>query len=276
MRYIAFLAGGLLAATCMAAEPAADQKVGETPDVTPGAAAKEAEKAESPWSIDLAVQLPTAYIFRGYKDVENGVIVQPELTINYKTEIGGVTVTPHVGLWADMADHDNLREVDFIAGATVDLPHKFSLDVIYTFYYSPNNDFEGVSEIGATLSHDDVLQPHIGLFRELDDSLVSDDPSTYLELGIEPEIPWKPTEKLTFTVPVTLGMSLDQYYTDSSGSNSLFGYISGGLHASYELNDHIELTAGVDYVQMLADSTESVNENDEFKVIGAVGMSYHF
>ena len=46
-----------------------------------------------------------------------------------------------------------------------------------------------------------------------------------------PNSPW------TLAAPVLLGMSLDGAYTTAGGHNSPFGYVSGGLKASYTVKN---------------------------------------
>jgi hypothetical protein len=118
-----------------------------------------------------------------------------------------------------------------------------------------------------------AFNPHVGYYVETRDRNGAED--TYLEAGIEPRFgvantPW------TLAAPVLLGMSLDGAYTTAGGHNSPFGYVSGGLKASYKLDDHWSLNAAVTYIHLWADSAIRANDGSRHVVVGTAGVGFSF
>ena len=82
------------------------------------------------------------------------------------------------------------------------------------------------------------------------------------------------------SVPITVGLSLDDYYEGPS-SNDAFGYLDIGLDAAVPLPfmgtrfGSWELSAGV-HVLFLGDNTQAINRGDDFEVLGSIGFSVSF
>ena len=87
---------------------------------------------------------------------------------------------------------------------------------------------------------------------------------------------------LTIALPVKLGVSLDEYYTDSQGDNYFYGFVSGGVTATLPLPMPAKygswnLVASVEYIQMLADSVEAANDGGtEYELTGRIGISFSY
>ncbi|HWP39536.1 MAG TPA: hypothetical protein VNL70_01330, partial [Tepidisphaeraceae bacterium] len=207
--------------------------------------------------------------------------VQPELTITYTTDLGGLELAPYVGVWANLTDAPAdgqpqwLNELDLYAGVDVALPHDFSLGFIYTLYNSPADVFDDIHEIGLTLSHSDFLNPAIGIYFEIDNRDTGRE-NTYLELSLTPGFDMPGLERLRLDFPLVLGLTPDEYYTDQDGDGEVFGYASASVTATYALSDNWSLFAGVDYVQLLADSAKESNDGDSYQLVGRAGVSFSY
>jgi hypothetical protein len=246
----------------------------------PGAVWAQDEAPESPLTIESKLLATTAYVDRGYVVDDNHIHFQPELTLTYTTEIGGISLSPYIGVWADMSgtpapgDPEWLYEVDSYIGAAMDLGRGFSFDINYTYNNSPANGFDDVHELSVTLSHDDWLHPSVNVIRELDDRNGEED--TYVELKATPGFDVEQVKGLRLDFPLTAGLTPDEFYTDDDGDGSVLGYLEAGIAATYPINDHWSLVAGVDYYWLAADSTQESNDGDESQVVGRVGAAFSY
>jgi hypothetical protein len=270
---LAILLSGAMANRVLAqAEPAGQVEV-----------SKEADKAAEDsggFAVEGAITFPSSYVFRGYVLLEDHFIVQPEVTVSYGTHIGDITITPYFTAWANLTDASApgdpewFNELDLYLGADIELPEKFTLGIVYDYYNSPANFFDDIHELGLTLGHEDVFNPSVGIYREIKNS--GADENTYIELGITPGFDVPQIQKLHLDFPLVLGLSPDEYYTKSNGDGCFFGYASIGVKGTYSLSDNWSLFASVDYVQMLADSTEASNKGDEYQVVGKAGVKFSY
>ena len=125
-------------------------------------------------------------------------------------------------------------------------------------------------------------KPYTAVFFEIDDGNGSDD--VYLELGLSPTVysfNLNASTPVSLTVPLLLGMSLDDFYVESDGDNSLFGYGSIGVAAQMPLpipSDYgsWSLKASVTYLHLFADSAEIVNNGESNQFSGAVSVSFTY
>jgi uncharacterized protein (TIGR02001 family) len=238
-----------------------------------------AEKAEpGDFSVDLSLTIPSSYVFRGYVSQDERFIVQPEAILTFNTMVGGLSVSPYVGAWANFTDvkapgePNCFNELDLYAGADIELEHGFTLGFIYTCYMSPGNAFDDIHEVGVMLTHDDPLNPSAGIYRELCNQ--NGDENTYIELGLKPGFDVPNVDKLRLDFPLLMGLSPDEYYTDSDGDGEWIGYLSAAVQASYALNDNVTLVAGLEYWYLHADSTQESNNGDENQFVGSVGVKF--
>jgi len=219
-----------------------------------GEAAGEAEKSEGPnrGRVSLLVQndFTTAYFFRGILQERDGFIWQPyaEVSLNlYESETGFLRgVTPGMGVWNSfqsrktLAEHSptNLYETDWYPFLSVDLPHGVNFTTIYWIYTSPNGAFDTVQEVELDLAWDDsemlgrwAMNPSVGFALETDRTSFGDKRGSAVVLGVEPTLYEFESEMfpLSFSLPVQLGLSIDNYYEEPGRSNDTFGYLSWGL-----------------------------------------------
>jgi hypothetical protein len=239
----------------------------------------------------------TGYFFRGYNQEDTGLILQPYATITAAlVSSDNFTLNGYVGTWNSFHDKhtaaagngnsswyesDLFGGLDFVFG-------KFTLGTVYTFYTYPNGAFNTIQEIGFKVAYDDTefmegkffaLKPYAAIYFETADGNGTED--SYLELGITPSFALGKSG-ITLSVPAVLGMSVEDYYFDSSGDDELLGYGSIGLFASLPLGETGRfgtwtLTGGVQYIQLFADSAEAVNDGgDDNEILGKVGVSFAY
>ena len=117
--------------------------------------------------------------------------------------------------------------------------------------------------------------------------------ATYLEIGGEFAISTEGTaiEAWSWSVPVAIGLSVDDYYTDGTGADETFGFASVGLVGSIPLSELIgsdeyvgawDLSVGVTVLFLNSDVTGSGtfaqvdnadDTSDNYQIIGSVGIS---
>ncbi len=104
----------------------------------------------------------------------------------------------------------------------------------------------------------------------------------YLQLGVAPGVVFQeaPLKNISLTFPVTLGLSLSNYYEGTDGENDAFGYASVGAKLAAPLNLEPSwgawtLTAGVQGL-FLGDAAESFNEGDSAEFIATFGVAVTF
>ena len=269
-------------------------------------------------SVSAGVDFATQYFFRGIFQENQGSIVQPwaELGVNlFEGEDTINSIDLSVGIWNSIhsgpSGADNFGgglssptswyEADFYAGLSVAFAEKFEFGFTYTNYTSPNSAFTDVEDIAFSLGFDDAdcwgdtgipgfegLQPSVTLLFEVDgqaDGGVHD--GTYFQFDIEPSMLLVDNDDLqiTFSVPFTLGLSLDDYYEDGTGSDDTFGYVDLGFKFSMPLDfippayGEWSAHAGV-HVLFLGDSLETISmgagDGDSTEVYGLFGIDVAF
>ncbi len=246
-------------------------------------------------AFNMGLDTSHAYFFRGIRQERDGVIAQPYFDTTVMLLDGGDglnSIAFTVGQWNSF--HSSGRgtttgphtwyESDFFTGFTLGLEN-WEAGVSYTAYMSPSHSFGTVQEIGISLSLDDtgvtmlplLLHPHLALAVEVHgqaDGGASE--GAYFELGIEPGLDLA-EGSLSLTVPLTLGMSLNNYYEDGGLTNDTFGYLDLGLVLGMPLNvpesfGSWELTGGA-HMLLLGRYLESLNGGNQFQAIGSVGLS---
>lgn len=251
-------------------------------------------------AIDISIDVVTEYWFRGIGQENEGLIVQPGITLTFDLfeTNGGSAVTAYIGSWnsyQDATPGNEWFESDIIGGFNVALPNGDSVDLSYVYLYNPAGDGIFAEEIDLKYSMDDSerwgglgLSPYILLAVEVDGgSDAGTDEGVYLELGIEIDLDDVLGSKIEVTVPVTLGLSLDNYYQDGTGGDSTFGFLDIGLVATTSLNDLIpsgfgswDASVGVHYLQ-LGDSAQNISAafgtgNDDNTVYVTFGLGTSF
>ena len=246
--------------------------------------------APKPVTLTVGADFPTAYMFRGIFQEDQGFIMQPFVDVGIAAAPG---LTINAGLWNSVhsgpsgSDNEDGRgawyEMDFYASATFQVG-KVKPGVLYTSYTSPNDAFNTVQEIAAVLAFDDSgnkvpLNPKAILAFELDGQADGgSSKGTYLELGVRPVFPLAAHDKypLTLAVPAKFGLSLNDYYEGVNGSEG-FGYFDLGGILSVPLafmngKTTWEIHGGVD-ILWLGGNMKALNGGDGVKAVGVIGFS---
>ncbi|MBI2217866.1 MAG: hypothetical protein HYU51_11255 [Candidatus Rokubacteria bacterium] len=253
-------------------------------------------------SLGAGIDVPTDYYFRGIVQETEDVIVQPYAEITFKLlknagPLTGMGLT--LGTWNSLhggptgLDGPNESpklwyESDFYAKLGLTLLEDLTTSVTYTAYTSPNGFFDTVQEIALGLAYNDAkllgpfaLNPSVVLAFELDGQAdAGASRGTYLQLGVAPGLTLfeKSRVPVTLSFPLTVGLSLEDYYEFGTGGDDTFGYFSGGVAASLPLAfipasfGAWQLKAGVG-VLTLGDNLRRVNAGDDVEVIGTFGVA---
>lgn len=283
-----------------------DNAYGHTLKKEPAEKGEEADPAKEDdkrITVSLGLDWTSAYYARGYRQEDKGGIVQPWVEIGfklYKWEDGDFGV--FLGTWnsvhgkktgaADTASRfvSKWYESDVYAGLALNVG-KFSFSTTYMAATSPNDAFITCEEWQGTVAFDDseylgewALNPSVLLVYETGDGF-SDGigpRGVYLEPSIAPGFTWEGTAvgDIDFEFPVTVGLSLSNYFSDSNGDDSCCGFETIGAKATLPLpfNEKFgewSLTAGVT-VLFLNGACKDVNEGHRTEVIGTVGISCEF
>lgn len=250
----------------------------------------------------MGVDLTTAYFFRGILQEDQGVIAQPWIELGYDIgDLGGGLHDGELvfGLWNSLHDGPTggaggpWYESDFYIGLHSSVGEKWSAGATYTAYASPNGSFGTVEELAFSLGFDDAeeswtpvvggLQPSVLVAFEVDGQAdAGTHLGTYAQLSVEPSFALGRAGDLDvlLSVPVTLGLSLRDYY-EVGGSDDFFGFLDVGAVASSDLPF---LPAGMGpwqgsiglHMLLLGDKNELRNGGDAAEFILSFGLSTTF
>lgn len=259
-------------------------------------------------SLDVGVDFTTDYYFRGIIQETDDSIIQPytEIGLNLYEGAKGSglnSISGTLGIWNSFhgggttggdavgtTDPKFWYESDLYAGLAIGFADRLELGVTYTLYTSPNGTFNDVGEWAISLSFDDsellgtlALAPSLTLAFEVDGTAFGPNQGTYLELGIEPSVTLveNPQVSVGVSVPLTLGLSLDDYYEDENGNDDGFGFFNAGVAVNLGLGvipasfGKLSVTVAGHFL-FLGDNLETANNGDAFKAIGSVGVSLSY
>ena len=297
------LAALLAAPVASFGQEAADEQKTESQEPVVEAEVKEEEPSgpnTGRLSFSGGTDFTTAYFFRGYNQEDQGVIGQPYLTLYAKlSDDDAFKVTGYVGTWNSIHSESTLAdagagpnswyESDFLAGVDIS-SGAFTVGFIYTLYTYPNGAFESIQEVGAKLAWDDTefqkgglgfaLKPYVAVYAETGDRNGSED--WYGEVGVAPGIYTFNEEgkyPVAITVPLTVGLSLKDYYFDDGGDEEVFGYASAAVTASVPLAfippeyGSWNITGTFQYLYLNAEGLQAANAGDDYELIGNVGIA---
>jgi hypothetical protein len=207
---------------------------------------------ESRLSGILQLDLTNAYFFRGILNERDGLIAQPwaELYVSlYSAEDGAIRdVTLGAGVWTSIHSEETLAanspesvyETDLYPLLSVGFANGLTLTTTYYFYTSPNDAFDTVEELNFTLAWDDSevfafpLAPWVNVAIETKLTSLGDHEGTGVQFGIEPTL-FELTNGVSFSLPLEMGLAIEDYYEEADGSEDTFGYVSFGLAVSIPL-----------------------------------------
>lgn len=274
-------------------------------DDKPADAQAEPDKAgdESRLHFSAGVDFANAYYYRGIRQEDRGVMVQPWATLGidiYKTD--DFTLTPYIGTWNSFHDRatgaaqndqldDKWYESDIYFGATL-VTGKWTLGAQYGWFMAPNDSWTTIQELQFTAAFDDseylgkwALKPAVALVFETGEGKADgQERGTYLQIGITPGCDVGTREGgdalLRIDVPVMVGLSLSDYYEGSDGEDETFGYASIGVKVSYALPVDDKWGSWTVYASatgvLLGDSTQDFNDDEDTVGILSAGVSMSF
>lgn len=257
-------------------------------------------------SIGAGADYTTDYYFRGIIQETRDYIVQPYGELTFKLwdgvpTFGNLALT--LGTWNSLhggptgiegsnSDPKVWYESDFYAKVGWTMFEDLSASVIYTAYMSPNNAFSTVQELALGLGYDDgkllgpfALNPSLLLAFEVKGQAdAGDHKGVYLQLGLAPSYTFNAESKypVTLSVPLVVGLSVDDYYEFGTGGDSTFGYFQGGVGVSMPLAfipaafGSWQIKTGVNVLH-LGDNLRDVNKDrDRTEIIGTVGLAFTY
>lgn len=260
------------------------------------------DEPKSPFSVQLNLDFTNAYFYHGIVQEDSGLIVQPaaKLTVNVY-ERDDVRVDVFMATWNSFQGQatgaqtrgdftEYWYESDLVGGFTFSAG-QFSLSTQYVFLTSPSDAYETVQELDFTLTYDDsellgkfALHPYalMGIETGADCSDgANSDPGTYLELGVAPGFSCdlgKTSVAISF--PMSIGLSLHDYYQNAAGDDDTFGFVQVGAKASLPLpiaDRYGKWTLNASIAGMyLGDHTSEYNGGDHQQLIGALGLQVSF
>jgi hypothetical protein len=282
--------------------PAAPEVATPTPTATiaePEPAREEEEPSR--FHLTLGTDVTNAYFFRGIRQEDSGLIVQPYADAALDViRLENATISAKFGIWnsfhgestlAATADSfaKNWYEADVYGGIGV-AAGKWSFDARYVFYTSPSGAFGTVDEFDFSAAFDDTellgawsMKPSATLAVETGSNAADGGRTgTYLQLGVSPGFSFDAgsVKGIGVTFPAQVGLSLSNYYEGTGGENDTFGFASVGAKASIPLNLNESwgawtLSAGVQ-AMLLGDAAGSFNAGGDTELIGTFGFSAGF
>ena len=259
-------------------------------------------------SFGAGIDFTNAYFFRGALQEDQGFIAQPwaEMTFDLYDGSGTVNdVTLSLGIWNSIQDNvtgtrrqqglQEWYESDLYFTLSFGIAENWGLGLSYIAYTSPNDAFATIHEVMIAITYDDSLfwkgagvnapgfnglQPSLTFAVEIESTAFGTDEGSILEIGIEPGFTTFAEiggEAVNLSFPMTLGISLDNYYNDGTGDDT-FGYFNAGMVATWPISfiapDYgaWELAAGVNFL-FLSSNLEAANNGDDFEIIGTLGVS---
>lgn len=242
----------------------------DAPEAASATVTAKAEEEEGPnrGNISLTFQndFTTHYYFRGILQENDGLIWQPSLSVAWKVYSAdrGVLqgVSLGIGTWQSVHEEKTLAagngpdvwyEADVYPSLTLAWGGGITTGATYYFYTSPNGAFSTVEELNLTLAFDDspyldafALHPSLTFVIETKGTSFQDflgingrghDRGSLAVLAIAPSFGTSFLSNdypLTFTFPVTLTLSLDDYYKHAD-SNDTFGFATVGANVNIPL-----------------------------------------
>jgi len=272
---------------------------------TGAALAEEAAVNSGNFSLTLQNDFTTAYYFRGILQENDDMIWEPSLGLAWKVYSAEEGVlhgaTLGVGTWESVhSDHTGSSgggpnawyEADIYPSLSLAWAGGVTTGLTYYWYTSPNNAFNTTEEVDVSLAFDDspyldkfALHPSVTFAIETKGSSFQDfitaptpgrcdglscgrGTGSVAILAIAPSYAFGfmgDDYPLTLTMPVSVTLSMDDYYKTAS-ENDTFGYASVGLNANIPLAfipksyGTWSVTNGLN-VLFLSDALEDINSS---------------
>lgn len=263
--------------------------------------ARPSDPTPSRLHLTAGTDVVSAYYFRGIRQEDSGLIVQPYADFSLDVRrTDSATISFKLGTWNSLhgqatsagTDDDATEhwyEADVYAGAGAVIG-KWTLDARYTWYLSPSDAFGTVEEVSFGVAFDDSehlgrwsLRPSATLAIETGPHAADGSRNgAYLQLGIAPGLTLSAgrIESIAVAFPAQVGLSLSNYYEGSDEENDTFGYASVGIRATVPIPighswGHWSFYGAAQGL-FLGDAARSFNDGDSAELIGSVGVSVSF
>ena len=273
-------------------------------------------------SFNVGMDIPTRYYFRGILQEDEGFIGQPYAEVNFNLlETDSMNVTLIGGTWFSLhsmhtkepggsrardaaksqgisqrtsnpnfGDPESFYEFDAYGGAAFGW-EDLELSTIFTTYLSPSGAFSTVQDIAFGLAYDDssllgdfALNPSMTIYRETSGTAFGTRKGTNLTLAGGPEFGLTGGDNpITLTIPLELGLNLDNYYEtkDASGNtkNPTFGYFQTGLDFGFPLTFMPKeygswlFNAGWRFISLGDTLADANRKGDDYSFFGIFGLS---
>lgn len=252
----------------------------------------------------FGIDFTNQYFFRGILQENQGIIAQPWVTLGWNlhsADDGVKSVDLNVGQWNSLHDGPTgsgggqtmWYESDFFASLSASVGDRWTVGSTYTAYHSPNGRFGTVEEIAFSAAFDDKgllgetfsgLQPSVLVaFETRGQADAGSKVGVYGQIALAPsfEAGKLGDMDVTLSVPVTIGLSLSDYYEFGTGSDDALGFVQVGVKASMPLNfmpkrcGPWEGSIGLHYIA-LGDNNELVNNGDNGELMFTLGLSTSF
>lgn len=262
----------------------------------PEAPAETDPSRDPPVSLELGLDVTTAYFYHGLNQEEGGLIVQPSATLALRLfESDDLVVEGNLSTWSSLhsqktgaASRSDLGEwwyeADVSGGFGLSLG-SLCLSATYCVFTSPSDAFATLQEIDLSVELDDsewlgdwAVLPSLTVCIETDGQAADgDELGAYAEIGISPGFSLEVAEtEVDIAFPLGVGVSLNQYYQNEDGDDEFFGYAAAGVTASVPLGDSgCVASAGVS-VLLLGDHAAEINNGTDSQVIGTLGLRWNF
>jgi len=266
------------------------------------ASAQDAEVAvldtsESRLSATVGGDFTSAYFFRGYLQEDEGLIFQPYAELGMALLLpdndDSIGLSASLGTWnsfhseqtgATGGGAESWYESDIYATLTLAWK-RLELSAGYTFYMYPNSTFNTVQEAFVSVGFDTpddtifgkiIGDPSLTLSFETDNSNVSSSEASYAQIDFGPSFEVF-GGKATVSVPVSIGLSIDDYYVGTD--DEAFGFASVAVNAEVPLHSgewgEVVLNFGGTLL-LLGDTTKAANSGDEVDGFFYAGVSVAF
>lgn len=254
-------------------------------------------------SFSMGMDFTTAYFFRGILQERNGFIWQPYGEVNvplWVDEGAGLSkFTFFIGNWNSVHSQKTLQsgsgpsnwyESDIYGGFKFSLFDTVELKPYYIAYTYPNGAFNTVQELDFAVSLNDAqwldkfaLNPSVLMAWEFDNTALGTEKGTYAEVNIRPAFTVidDETYPVSIALPMTVGMSVSDYFESPSGNDEAFGYFKGGIVASVPLGFMPEeygawsITAGP-AIYAFNSNLKNYNKGDTPWVVGTVSLNFSY
>jgi hypothetical protein len=249
--------------------------------------------------LSAGIDITNAYFFRGIRQEDENFLVQPYATLTadiYRSDTWNFGLS--LGTWNSFHDSgtgtpndefsDKWYESDIIGGATLS-NGSWTFGFLYNSFISPSNAWATIDQVDLSVAYADsdwlgeswTLNPSFVISRELNNAADGREEGWYAQLGIAPATSVSISEtEVGLSFPVTVGVSISDYFQDAAGDDEFFGFASVGAKATIPLPVNPDfgdwsLSAGLNLL-LLGDTTKTFNEDDEIDYVATLGIALSY